>query len=312
MNPPLVVGHRGAPGYRPELTRSSLLLAVEQGAQALEVDVVPTSDGALAVRHEPALRATTDVSDRPEFAGRARRAAGGRREWFAEDFTGAELSSLRARERLPATRPASAQHDGREPVLLLPEVLSIAAAAGVLLVLEIKDALRGADLRLDPAPLVARDLALAPRLPRIVLESFEKTPLLALARLGHPLVYLLEGVGTAPDERRRGAAGRPYRAELAACDFAGFTGVSLPLALLTPERVESLHRRGLQVWGWTMRTENRFLPAAYRSRGGADAPGDWRTYWNAVLDSGPDAVFVDQPDLLVGLLGARTPHHVRA
>ncbi len=312
MTPPLVVGHRGAPGYRPELSRSALLLAVEQGAQAIEVDVVPTRDGALAVRHEAALRATTDVSARPDLAARARRAAGGHREWYAEDLTAAELTSLHCQERLPAVRPASAQHDGRDPVLLLPEVLAIAAAAGVLLVLEVKDALRGADMGLDPAPLIARDLARAPRLPRIVLESFEKTPLLALSQLGHPLVYLMEGVGMAPDERRRGAKGRTYRAELAAADFGGFAGVSLPLSLLSQDRVEAMHRRGLQVWGWTLRTENRFLPPAFRSRSGVDAPGDWRTYWNTVLDTGPDALFVDQPDLLVGLLGARAPHHAGA
>lgn len=304
MTPPLVIGHRGAPGYRPEHTRSAFLLAIEQGAQAIEVDVVAAGDGTLVVRHERALRSTTDVADRPQLADRAHRAAGGRREWFAEDFTGAELAALRARERLPLLRPGSAAHDGREHVLLLADVVALAAAADVLLVVELKDATRSAALGLDLAELVATELAAQPRLPRIAFEAFEKTPLRALAPLGLPLVYLLDAVGTAEDERRTGAHARTYRRELAACDFDGFHGVSLPTSLITAARVGALHAAGLQVWTWTLRPENVFLPAAFRrpGRGGA---GDWRAHWNALLDAGVDAVFADHPDLVNGLLAAR-------
>ncbi|MFD1721368.1 glycerophosphodiester phosphodiesterase family protein [Amnibacterium endophyticum] len=303
MRPPLVIGHRGAPGYRPEHTRSSFLLAIEQGAQAIEVDVVPAGDGALAVRHEHALRATTDVADRPEFAGRAHRAAGGRREWFAEDFTGQELTTLHARERLPGVRPQSALHDDREPVLLLADVLALAAEADVLLVVEVKDATRSADLGLDVPQLLATTLAAQPRLPRLTVESFEKAPLRALAPLGLPLVYLVDAVGTAEDERRRIPRGPTFRQELAAARFEGLAGVSLPTSLVTSSRVAALHAAGLQVWTWTLRPENPFLPPAYRRTGGGS--GDWRAYWNALLDTGVDGVFTDHPDLTTGLVAAR-------
>lgn len=304
MSPPLVIGHRGAPGYRPEHSRSSFLLAIEQGAQAIEVDVVASSDGVLVVRHERALRSTTDVADRPDLAGRSHRAAGGRREWFADELTAAELTTLRTRERLPALRPGSARHDGREPVLLLSDVLALAAQAEVLLVIELKDAARSADLGLDLPVVLAAELAAAPRLPRIVLESFEKAPLTALAPLGLPLVYLLDAVGAAEDERRRDPRGPTYRQELAEARFVGFHGVSLPTSLITSSRVAALHAAGLQVWTWTLRPENPFLPAAYR-RVGRGGVGDWRAHWNALLDTGVDGVFADHPDLVTGLVAAR-------
>lgn len=305
MTTPLVIGHRGAPAYRPEHSRSSFLLAIEQGAQAIEVDVVPTADGVLAVRHERALGGTTDVADRPEFASRMRRARGGRPEWCADDFTADELTSLRCRERLPAVRPGSAQHDDRDPVLLLAEVLELAAAADVLLVVEVKDWTRCSAMGLDPVPMLVAELAAAPRLPRLAFESFEKTPLRTLAALGHPVLYLLEAVGMAADERERADGGSTYRAELLAGDFPGCAGVSLPVSLLTHARVDALHARGLQVWTWTLRAEDAFLPSAFRSGRGAAAYGDWRSCWNIVLDAGVDAVFTDQPDLAVGLIAAR-------
>ena len=126
---PIVIAHRGASGERPEHTRAAYELAIEQGADFIEPDLVMTRDGHLVVRHENEIGETTDVADRPEFA--ARRTT---REvdgvpitgWFTEDFTLAELKTLRARERLPALRPASAAFDGQEPILTFDEVLAIA------------------------------------------------------------------------------------------------------------------------------------------------------------------------------------------
>jgi glycerophosphoryl diester phosphodiesterase len=107
---PVIIGHRGAPGYRPEHTLASYRLAIELGADFIEPDLVSTRDGILVARHENEIGATTDVSVRPGFADRwTTKVVEGRRVtgWFTEDFTVAELKTLRARERLPAVRPAN-------------------------------------------------------------------------------------------------------------------------------------------------------------------------------------------------------------
>src|SRR5680860_655647 len=116
----IVIGHRGASGYRPEHTRSAYELAFALGADAVEPDVVATRDGVLVVRHENEISGTTDVASRHDFADRRTRKlidgtvlAG----WFTEDFTWAELSTLRARERMPKTRQSSASFDGEHPIL---------------------------------------------------------------------------------------------------------------------------------------------------------------------------------------------------
>jgi glycerophosphoryl diester phosphodiesterase len=107
---PIVIGHRGASGYRPEHTLASYRLAIEMGADYIEPDLVSTTDGVLVARHENEIRATTNVESRPEFADRRSTkmidgvAVTG---WFTEDFTLAELKTLRAEERIPALRPAN-------------------------------------------------------------------------------------------------------------------------------------------------------------------------------------------------------------
>src|SRR4051812_49729202 len=126
---PMVIGHRGASGYRPEHTLASYRLAIELGADYIEPDLVSTRDGVLVARHENEIGATTDVATRPRFADRwttktveGRRVAG----WFTEDFTLAELKTLRARERLPAVRPANAAFDGLYEIPTFDEVLDLA------------------------------------------------------------------------------------------------------------------------------------------------------------------------------------------
>jgi glycerophosphoryl diester phosphodiesterase len=279
---PLVLGHRGASGYRPELTAGALRLAAEQGADGIEIDVVPTRDGRLAVRHDLVLAPTTD-SD----------AALGP-EASVDERTWADLLRLRARERFPLLRPASAAHDGREHLLVLPDVVRLAEELDLLLVVEIKHAAELAAKGLDPAPLVERDLDGARC--RIVLESFEKTPLDALEHLGLPRFYLIDDEGRAPDETRT------YAEELADPAALGrFDGVSLSTRLVTPERVAALHAAGLQVWAWTLRPENAFLPPGRRTAGGDDALGDWRGHWSELYASDVDGVFVDHPDLAIAL-----------
>ena len=122
---PIVIAHRGASGYRPEHTLASYELAIEQGADFIEPDLVSTKDGVLVARHENEIGGTTDVAAHPEFADRRTTkvidgvALTG---WFTEDFTLDELRTLRARERLPEVRPGSAAFDGQFGIPTLQEI----------------------------------------------------------------------------------------------------------------------------------------------------------------------------------------------
>ena len=125
---PVVIGHRGAPSYRPEHTLASYELAIELGADLIEPDVVLTGDGVLIARHENELSLSTDVAERPEFATRRRTQEVDGEEktgWFTEDFTLAELRTLRAVERMPALRPLNTAYDGRYGILTLAEVVAL-------------------------------------------------------------------------------------------------------------------------------------------------------------------------------------------
>src|SRR3954454_2385530 len=130
---PTVIAHRGASGHRPEHTLAAYELAAAMGADYLEPDLVITADGVLVARHEPEISGTTDVADHPEFAGRRTtkqldgQAVTG---WFSEDFTLAELKTLRARERIPALRPDNTTYDGAFEVPTFAEVLDLAARTG--------------------------------------------------------------------------------------------------------------------------------------------------------------------------------------
>ena len=130
---PIIIAHRGASGYLPEHTASAYRLAIAQGADYVEPDLVMTKDGVLVARHENEIGRTTDVARHPEFAGRKTTKLIDGEEfsgWFVEDFTLAELKTLRARERNPDLRPGSARHDGEEPVLTLQEIIDIAREGG--------------------------------------------------------------------------------------------------------------------------------------------------------------------------------------
>ncbi|WP_101848730.1 glycerophosphodiester phosphodiesterase family protein [Zhihengliuella sp. ISTPL4] len=316
---PLVIGHRGAPGYRPEHTRSSYELALATGVDAVEPDVVATKDGVLVVRHENEISGTTDVADHPEFADRhtTRRVDGAALTgWFTEDFTWAELSTLRCRERLPKVRAASASFDDAEPMLRLRDVLDLVRAAAeaqgreIGVVLEVKHATHFASIGLDLSPLIAQELRdagwAAGELP-LILESFESTVLGQLRAEGidASFVYLIE------------AAGQPYDLLVA----EGSTALSYPETVI-PENLDRLvgqvdgisvdkkmllvpgttlvadaHARGLTVFTWTCRPENSFLAAPYRGPGGKTAFGDYEAEWDVIARQGVDGVFVDHPDL---------------
>ena len=158
---PVVIGHRGAPAYRPEHTAASFELAIDLGADLIEPDVVVSRDGVLVVRHENELSRSTDVSGRPEFADRRTTKTVDGTEctgWFAEDFTLAELRTLRAVERMPEYRPLNSAYDGRFGILTLAEVIDLART---------RSTSRRASARRGPGSGVPRSISSAPaRSPR--------------------------------------------------------------------------------------------------------------------------------------------------
>jgi glycerophosphoryl diester phosphodiesterase len=225
---PVVIGHRGAPGYRPEHTRSAYELAFALGADSVEPDLVATRDGVLVVRHENEISGTTNVADHPEFAARrTTKEVDGvpLTGWFTEDFTWSELSVLRARERLPLLRQASATFDDRYPILRLSDVLELvdaasdAAGRALGVVAELKHAtyFEAAGLPLDE--LLVDAVADAGWTDRqgMVVESFEKTVLGRLHVRGFRgrRVYLVEAEG-APADRvaALGAAAPGYATDV--------------------------------------------------------------------------------------------------
>lgn len=314
---PLVIGHRGASGYRPEHTRSAYELAITLGVDAIEPDIVASRDGVLVLRHENEISGTTDVATRPEFADRrATKKVDGvsLTGWFTEDFTWAELSTLRAIERLPQVRQSSASFDGAEGILRLRDLLDILDAGAertgreIAIVAEVKHPTYFASIGLPLDGLVADELTAWDDGARTIVECFEQTVLGQIRDRGVKgrFVYLVESRGSAPDQvARLGAKAVPYAAQLTDAGLARLAksvdGVSVDKSmLLTPagsEFVARAHAAGLVVFTWTLRPENRFLAASHRLGKAPRDWGDWRGEFHAVLDTGVDGIFVDHPDL---------------
>ena len=330
---PLVIGHRGAPGYRPEHTRSSYELALALGVDAVEPDVVFTADGVAVVRHENEIGSTTDVADRPEFAARRTTKTIDGDEltgWFTEDFTWAELATLRCRERLPNLRPSSASFDGAQPPLRLVDVLDLVREASldqgreIGVVLEIKHATYFTALGYDVAGLIAAALRAARwgdgELP-LYLESFESTVLAQVRAHGirGTYIYLLEAAGHPFDlVSTHGAAAPTYAQQASPAGLDALVGTVDGISvdkrmILAPDRlgrttgpsrvIADAHTRGLRVFTWTCRPENAFLLASFRRGRDKAAFGDYESEWRVIADAGVDGVFVDHPDLGIGFFG---------
>lgn len=320
---PLIIGHRGAPGYRPEHTRSSYEIAFALGADAVEPDVVVTRDGVLVVRHENEISATTDVARHPEFADRrtTKQIDGvSLSGWFTEDFTWAELATLRAVERLPQLRQHSSTFDGTEPILRLSELLELvddaAARTGrpLRLVAEVKHPSYFESIGMPLVEPVADTLAPWGDRTRLTVECFEQTLLEQLRARGvsAEFIYLIESTGAAPDlVARDGSAAVSYATQLTEVGLARLAGdvdgisPDKSLLLADPELVARAHRLGLRVFTWTLRPENRFLSAPYRAGSTSDW-GRWFDEFDAIIRTGVDGIFVDHADLGVA---ARSRHH---
>jgi glycerophosphoryl diester phosphodiesterase len=322
---PIVIAHRGASGYAPEHTLASYFIAIEQGADYIEPDLVVTRDGVLVARHENEIGGTTDVAARREFAGRrTTKAIDGVSitGWFTEDFLLAELKSLRARERIPELRPANMRLDGTLEIPTLEEILAL--VRGV----EEKRRVRARQLRLPPPRRVGvypetkhpsyfagLGLAMEERLVATLerygyrgadggafLQSFETGNLELLHRLTQlPLVQLIEAAGAPYDLAAKGDArtyadlvtprGLEQIAAYAAC-IGPAKSLIIPRdgqgRLARPTSlVADAHAAGLKLHPWTFRAERAFLPA------GLDLEAELREF----LALGVDGFFTDQPDV---------------
>jgi glycerophosphoryl diester phosphodiesterase len=324
---PIVIAHRGASGHLPEHTLEAYRQAIAWGADFIEPDLVITRDGVLVARHENEIGGTTDVADHPEFASRrATKTIDGVEVtgWFAEDFTLAELRTLRARERIPHLRPESATHDGQYLVPTFAEVIELArtesAARGRTIGIypETKHPtyFRGIGLPLEEPLLEALEEegwmdAAAP----VFIQSFEVGNLRMLrGRTGVRLIQLLEADG-APYDLVAAGTGRTF-AELASPDglaeIASYAdGIGPAKTLIVPRDAEGrhaapttlvadAHTAGLLVHPWTFRSENHFLPADLRCGDPADPSfprlhGDAAAEYALFYALGVDGVFSDFP-----------------
>ena len=319
---PLIIGHRGASGYRPEHTRAAYELAFRLGADAVEPDIVATRDGVLVLRHENEISGTTDVASRPEFADRrtSKLIDGARLTgWFTEDFTWAELSTLRAVERLPQVRQASATFDGLEPILRLSDLLGIIDDASGqrqrIMVAELKHATYFESIGLPLDELFASEVSGWASDENLIVECFEQTVLGKVRARGVPgrVVFLAEASGSPADlVAQFGSKALPYSAHLTNAGLARLAtavdGVSVDKRLIlstdaagtttTTDFVERAHAAGLEVYTWTLRAENKFLAKGMRRGSSARDYGDWLDEFRLILGTGLDGVFADQPDLV--------------
>lgn len=312
-----MIAHRGASGYRPEHTAGAYRLAAAQGADYLEPDLVATLDGVLVCRHENEISGTTDVADHPVFADRKitkivdGTAVTG---WFVEDFTYAELRTLRAVERMPGLRAHNTAYDGLEEIPRFDDVVALARREALRLgrpigvIPEIKHPayFRRLGLPLEEL-LTERILALGLRDDEIMVQSFEPTSLRRLSVMTRvPLVQLVDSE-SAPHDFLRTGDGRTY-ADLIEPD--GLREIATYAQVLAPHKdlviprtasgtlgeptrlVDQAHRAGLNVQLWTFRAERRFLPT------GTDFPTELTRF--AAL--GVQGIFADQPDQAVAAL----------
>jgi glycerophosphoryl diester phosphodiesterase len=311
-----VIAHRGACGYRPEHTRAAYELAIRLGADAVEPDIVATRDGVLVVRHENEISGTTDVASHAEFADRrTTKTIDGTAltGWFTEDFTWHELSTLRARERLPKTRPDSAKYDGQEPILRLSDLVGILEAAGrpITMVAEIKHATYFDRIGLPLDELFAPEIAPWATAGNLIVESFEQTVLQKIQErdvLGR-VVYLLDASGAPADSKST-----PYADSLTDAGLARLAetvdGISVDKNLLlradshgaatgTTDLIDRAHDLGLETYTWTLRAENQYLAKNFRRGLRQRDHGDWASEFRLIMQTGVDGVFADQPDLAI-------------
>jgi len=325
LSDPIVIGHRGASGERPEHTLASYNLAIDEGADFIEPDLVLTKDNVFVARHENDITGTTDVADHPEFAGRkTTKLIDGESHtgWFTEDFTLAELKTLRAKERLPQLRPANAAYDGKFDIPTLAEIIALAKKRSkevgrtIGIYPETKHPSYFASIgKPMERQLVAElnqagwDSADAP----VFIQSFEVNNLKLLHSITKiRLIQLMDASGGPADKAAPSYAAMTTPAGLKAVAAYAWgigpnkdmvdKGEGAPSAL-----VADAHAAGLRVHVWTFRAENFFLPASLRKGIDPRAHGDVDTAIRRQLAAGVDGFFTDFP-----LIGAKARAAYRA
>ena len=342
---PIVIAHRGASGYLPEHTLAGYFVALQQGADYIEPDLVMTRDGVLVARHENAIailnedgsvrEATTDVAERAEFAVRkTTKSIDGITitGWFTEDFTLAELKTLRCRERLPALRPGNTRFDGQFKIPAFEEILSLVAAVntarardagkqgraapnaiGIYPETKHPSYFRGIGLPMEETLVAAlHQYGYTGRHAPICIQSFEVANLKALRKLTWlPLIQLMDAAGSPWDFTARRDP-RSYADMASATGLAEIAtyaeGIGVNKAMMIPRNedgslgaptrlVADARQAGLMVHGWTFRAENSFLPADFRNGADPAAYGKLEEELRAYLSLGMDGFFTDQSDL---------------
>jgi glycerophosphoryl diester phosphodiesterase len=328
----LVIGHRGASALRPEHTLASYGKAIADGADFIEPDLVMTKDGIMVARHESEFGGTTDVAEHPEFAARkATRTIDGHAHsgWFSEDFSLAELKTLRARERLPSLR--STRYDGEFSIPTLEEIIAFvaaeSAAAGrpIGIIPEIKCSSYFRKLGLPMEDKLLATLAAHPytRTAPVEIQSFEIANLRYLhdqlggirRRVDHPNIRLLQLMG-GPEEQPWDVAAvgaqLSYEQMMTPAglhEIAGYADAIgphmravIPLAadgtLGTPTTLtRDAHAAGLELHTYTFRPENQFQAKDFWL---GDDPATYNEEGSLAeirvyLDAGIDAFFTDAP-----------------
>jgi len=317
LSPPIVISHRGASGERPEHTLASYEFAIDEGADFIEPDLVLTRDNVFVARHENDISGTTDVADHPEFAARkTTKTIDGvaHTGWFTEDFTLAELKTLRAKERLPQLRPGNAKYDGLYTIPTLAEVIALAKKRSkelgrtIGIYPETKHPSYFASIGLPMEKhLVAElkaagwDSADAP----VFIQSFEVDNLKLLHTLTKiRLIQLMDSAGGPADNATPSYAAMitPEGLKAVAAYAWGIgpnkdmvdKGEGTPTTL-----VADAHAAQLRVHVWTFRAENFFLPASLKRGDDPKAHGDVETAIRRQLAAGIDGFFTDFP--LIGV-----------
>ncbi len=333
---PIVIGHRGASGYAPEHTLTSYFIAVQQGVDFIEPDLVSTKDGVLIARHENEIGGTTNVAEHPEFAERrTTKTIDGKsiEGWFTEDFTLEEIRTLRARERLPELRAGNTRFDGQFAIPTLDEILALVRALermrgpaepriGVYPETKHPTYFRSIDLPLEgPLLRALKRWGYRGKDAPVFIQSFEVENLQALRKKTQiPLVQLMENKGAPYDFVARGDR-RTYD-DLASAEglrevalYADAIGVDKSMviprgadnALLAPSAlVNHAHAAGLKVHVWTMRAENQFLPAFFASNEKPESLGNLSGEIATFLTTEIDGFFCDHPDIGVKARDAYT------
>lgn len=323
--PPLVIAHRGASGERPEHTIAAYELAIAQGADFIEPDLVLTKDGVLVARHENEIGGTTNVADKPEFADRKTTKTIDGQDydgWFTEDFTLAELKTLRAKERLPELRGANMEFDGQFEIPTFEEVLQL---------LKEHEAKTGKRVGIYPEtkhPSYFASIGLAHDKPMLELlrehgfddaddpvfiQSFETGNLRALAtQTKIRLVQLVADEGGPPDREDQSYADMITPSGLAEiAQYASGLGPSKSLVigrdtlgrLSEPTGlVAAAHEAGLVIHPWTFRRENYFLPTDYKGGINPAGSGDMEGEIRAYIAAGVDGLFSDNPAQAAAIL----------